>query len=56
MDYTIYKIKQEIINAVMKALGADIDAKNIEIATPPEKEMGDIAVPCFYFAKLTLVR
>ena len=37
----------------MKALGADIDAKNIEIATPPEKEMGDFAVPCFYFAKLT---
>ncbi|MFA6918982.1 MAG: arginine--tRNA ligase [Patescibacteria group bacterium] len=53
MDYTIYKIKQEIRTAVMKALAQDIDEKNIEITTPPEKEMGDFAVPCFYFSKLT---
>ncbi len=53
MDYTIYKIKKEIREAINKALGQQIDEKNIEVNVPPQKEMGDFAVPCFYFSKLT---
>lgn len=37
----------------MKALAVDIDEKNIEITTPPDRKMGDFAVPCFYFAKMS---
>lgn len=53
MDYAIVKIKQEIREAVAKALGQDIDLSQIEITVPPDAAMGDFAVPCFYFAKLT---
>ncbi|MFA6421865.1 MAG: arginine--tRNA ligase [Candidatus Buchananbacteria bacterium] len=52
MDYTIIKVKQQIKEAVQKALGQEIDQKHIEIGVPPEKDMGDLAIPCFYFAKL----
>ena len=52
MDYTIYKIKNEITDLVIKALERDIDRQQVEITLPPDPTMGDLSVPCFYFTKL----
>jgi arginyl-tRNA synthetase len=41
--------KKEIIKSVSEAIKKDIDESIIE--TPPNKEMGDYAFPCFVFAK-----
>lgn len=52
MDYAIVKIKKEILEAVKKAVDIDIDVNQLEITRPPEANMGDFAVPCFYLTKL----
>ncbi len=52
MDYVINKIKEEILKAVKEAISIDIDVNKLEIERPPEKNMGDFAVPCFYLTKL----
>lgn len=55
MDYAIVKIKKEILEAVKQAVGIDIDVNQLEITRPPEPNMGDFAVPCFYLTKLLRV-
>ena len=55
MDYTIKKLKAEIIELVAAALERDVDKSKIEITVPPQASLGDLAVPCFYFTKLTRI-
>ena len=55
MDYTIKKIKAEIIEMVAAAIDRDVDKSKIEITVPPQAALGDLAVPCFYFTKLTRI-
>ena len=52
MKYSIEKIKEEIINIVIDAVGQEVDRKKLEIEVPPDAAMGDFAVACFYLAKL----
>lgn len=52
MKYSIEKIKEEIINIIVGAVGQEVDKKQLDIEVPPDAEMGDFAVPCFYLAKL----
>lgn len=52
MDYVIDKIKSEILEAVKLAIAIDVDVNKLEIERPPEKNMGDFALPCFYLTKL----
>lgn len=53
MSYFIFKIKQQIIEAIAESLGESFDFSEIEITKPPQSSMGDFSVPCFYFSKLT---
>jgi arginyl-tRNA synthetase len=53
MDYTIFKIKKQILDLVSQALEQEFDFDKLEITVPPNSEMGDLAVPCFYLSKLT---
>jgi len=55
MDYTLEKIKQYILDAVVTAFGKEVDRSKIEIEAPPSPEMGDLAVPCFYFTKVNRI-
>lgn len=55
MDYVLKKIKKEIIEAVSAALGQQLDEAQLEFSRPPEAAMGDLALPCFYLAKLTRI-
>ncbi|MEI6627537.1 MAG: arginine--tRNA ligase, partial [bacterium] len=41
-----------IIDEAIKALGRDVDRQQLEVTVPPSPEMGDLAVPCFFLAKL----
>jgi len=43
------KFKNEIGNAISKAIGNKIDINSIEV--PPNPEMGDYAYPCFTLSK-----
>ncbi len=52
MKYTTHTIKTELLNLVADAVGQDIDKGKLEITVPPEAEMGDFAVPCFFLSKL----
>jgi len=52
MEYAIEKIKDEIIGAVAKAIGQEIDVSKLEITRPPEATMGDLSVPCFSLTKI----
>lgn len=52
MDYTLEKIKQHILDSVIAAFGQEVDRTKVEIEAPPNPEMGDLAVPCFYFTKI----
>lgn len=52
MEYALEKIKSEIIEAVAKAVGSDIDRSKLEITQPPEASMGDFSVPCFALTKI----
>lgn len=52
MEYTIFKIKQEIIDLVAQAVNQEIDKTKLEITVPPDSKLGDFAVPCFYLTKL----
>jgi arginyl-tRNA synthetase len=53
MEYTITIIKKQILDLIAQAIEVDFDFKKIDISVPPNSEMGDLAVPCFYFSKLT---
>ena len=53
MEYTIFKIKKQIIDLIAQAVGLDFDLDKLEITVPPDSQMGDLAVPCFYLSKLT---
>lgn len=55
MTYILDKIKQEIKALIVKALDAEVDFDQIEVTRPPESDMGDLAVSCFYFTKLTRI-
>ncbi len=52
MTYAIDKIKEEIKSSIIAATGENIDPSNLLIETPPNPEMGDFAVSCFYLSKL----
>ncbi|MFA6227603.1 MAG: arginine--tRNA ligase [Patescibacteria group bacterium] len=52
MPYFINKLQKEILSAVEKAVGQELDISQLEITRPPEAAMGDLAVPCFYLTKL----
>ncbi len=52
MKYAIEKIKDDIFHLIAGAVGEEIDRRQLEIEVPPDAEMGDFAVPCFYLAKL----
>jgi len=45
-------LQKEILSAVEKAVGQEIDISQLEITRPPEASLGDWAVPCFYLTKL----
>src|SRR3989338_11480645 len=53
MEYTIFKIKRQIIDLVAQAIEQDFDLTNLEVTRPPDWQLGDLAVPCFYLSKLT---
>lgn len=52
MDYALGRIKAQIIDLVGQAIGQEFDHHKVEITVPPSSELGDLAVPCFYFSKL----
>lgn len=52
MEYLIDKLKKELLEAVKTAAGVNIDFEQLEISAPPDPELGDLAVPCFYLTKL----
>lgn len=52
MKYAIDKIKSQILEQIAHAIGRDLGKTKIDFEVPPNPEMGDLAVPCFYFAKL----
>lgn len=43
--------REEILNLVAKALGQEVEEKELEISYPPEGKLGDYAVPCFLLGK-----
>ena len=45
--HTLDKIKNELTLALQIAVGKNIDISEIRYEYPPDKEMGDIAFPCF---------
>ncbi len=46
-------MKEEISKAVVEMLGlTSMEPENVTIETPPDSKMGDLAIPCFGFAKL----
>ena len=46
-------MKEEISKAVVEVLGVSaMEPENVTIETPPDSKMGDLAIPCFGFAKL----
>ena len=52
---TISQLENHLRQAVVKAvtlLGVQVDETLIQLVAPPKQEMGDIAVPCFPFAKV----
>lgn len=53
MAYEINKIKEEIIELVAIAFKKEIDRSQLAVVAPPDPTMGDLAVPCFYLAKLS---
>lgn len=55
MDYTLEKIKEHILEVVIAAFGQEVDKSKIELEAPPSPDMGDLAVPCFYFTKLSRI-
>lgn len=55
MTYFLDKAKQQIREAIAQALGREIDFSQLEITRPPDSDMGDFAVPCFYLTKLTRI-
>ena len=55
MDYTLEKIKQHILDIIIEAFGQEVDRTKVEIEAPPSPEMGDLAVPCFYFTKVNRI-
>ena len=52
MEYALQKIKEQIIDLVIGAADREVDRNQLEVVIPPEAEMGDFAVSCFYLAKL----
>ncbi|WP_026651436.1 arginine--tRNA ligase [Butyrivibrio proteoclasticus] len=44
-------MKEEISKAVVEALGLSEAEASVIIETPPDSKMGDLAIPCFGFAK-----
>lgn len=54
MEYSIKKVKDQILDMVAKAVDREVDKSQLEITVPPDSEMGDFAVPCFYLAKLLM--
>ncbi|MEK7653467.1 MAG: arginine--tRNA ligase [Patescibacteria group bacterium] len=52
-DYAIQKLKFQILDLVAQAFGPETDRKQLEITVPPDSSLGDLAVPCFYFSKLS---
>ncbi len=52
MKYAIDKIKGQILEQIAHAIDRDLSNAKIDFEVPPNPEMGDLAVPCFYFAKL----
>ncbi|MDO8669797.1 MAG: arginine--tRNA ligase [Candidatus Buchananbacteria bacterium] len=53
MEYTILKIKKQILDLIAQAIEPDFDIDKLEIVVPPDSTLGDLAVPCFYLSKLT---
>jgi arginyl-tRNA synthetase len=53
MEYAITTIKNQILDLIAQSIGQDFDVTKLEIAVPPDSDMGDLAVPCFYLSKLT---
>lgn len=53
MEYTIFKIKKQILDLIAQAIDQDFDLDKLEITVPPDSQMGDLAVSCFYLSKLT---
>lgn len=53
MEYTIFKIKKQILDLIDQAIEQDFDLHKLEVVVPPDSTMGDLAVPCFYLSKLT---
>ena len=51
MEYTITKVKKEIIDLVVKA-DKRVKLKAAEITAPPDDKMGDLTVPCFGLSKI----
>lgn len=45
-------MKEEICKVVAEILGLSDSEITILIETPPDSKMGDMAIPCFCFAKL----
>jgi len=52
MDYAIEKIKRELVDAVVAAVGQPVDKSKLEVTRPPETDWGDFSVSCFYLTKL----
>lgn len=53
MEYAIHTIKKQIIDLIDQSIKEEFDLSKIEITVPPNSEMGDLAVPCFYLSKVT---
>ncbi len=45
-------MKETIITAVLESLNLTSEEVNVILETPPDSKMGDIAIPCFGFAKV----
>lgn len=52
MASTIEKVKQQILDLTLNAVGEKIEASKLEITLPPNPDWGDFAVPCFYLTKV----
>ena len=52
MQYAIAHIKDQILDLVIQVVGVDVDRTQLELDVPPSSELGDLALPCFYLAKL----
>ena len=49
--YAIQKAKQQVLQEIKQAVDQGYSPSIDELATPPDKTMGDIAFPCFVLAK-----